>query len=80
MAVNAQGEWYVSTAKPVLVVRSTLDVTGEKIGTVPEGGKVKVLEKNIKPDSIGGRSGSWVKIEWQNGIGYVFDQFLKNLK
>lgn len=76
-AANTQGEWYVSTAKPVLVVRSTPDVTGEKIGTVPEGGKVKVLEKNVKPDSISGRSGSWVKIEWQDGIGYVFDGFLK---
>jgi hypothetical protein len=43
---------------------------------VPEGGKVKVLEKNVKPDSISGRSGSWVKIEWQDGIGYVFDVFL----
>lgn len=79
-AANTQGEWYVSTAKPVLVVRSTPDVTGEKIGTVPEGGKVKVLEKNVKPDSISGRSGSWVKIEWQDGIGYVFDQFLKDMK
>jgi hypothetical protein len=75
-AVNTQGEWYVSTAKPVLVVRSTPDVTGEKIGTVPEGGKVKVLEKNIKADSISGRSGAWVKIEWQDTVGYIFDYFL----
>ena len=71
-----EGEWYVSTAKPVLVVRSIPDVTGEKIGTVPDGGKVKVLEKNIKPDSIDGRSGSWVKIEWRGDIGYVFSAYL----
>jgi hypothetical protein len=57
-------------------VRSTPDVTGEKIGTVPEGGKVKVLEKNIKADSISGRSGAWVKIEWQDTVGYIFDYFL----
>jgi hypothetical protein len=44
---------------------------------VPEGGKVKVLEKNIKADSISGRSGSWVRIEWQEKIGYVFDQYVK---
>lgn len=75
-STDNQGEWYTSTAKPVLVVRNTPDVTGEKIGTVPEGGKVKVLEKNVKPDSISGRSGSWVKIEWQGGVGYVFDIFL----
>ncbi len=75
-----QGEWYTCTAKPVLVVRGIPDVTGEKIGTVPEGGKVKVLEKNVKPDSISGRSGSWVKIEWQGGVSYVFDQFLEKLK
>ncbi|MEB4592126.1 SH3 domain-containing protein, partial [Candidatus Thiothrix sp. Deng01] len=58
-----QGEWYTSTAKPVLVVRSTPDVTGKKIGTVPEGDKVKVLEKDVKADFISGYSGSWVKIE-----------------
>ncbi len=75
-STDNQGEWYTSTAKPVLVVRSIPDVTGEKIGTVPEGGKIKVLKKNIKPDSISGRSGSWVRIEWQGGIGYVFNIFL----
>jgi uncharacterized protein YecT (DUF1311 family) len=78
-SANNQAEWYTSTAKPVLVVRSIPDVTGEKIGTVPEGGKVKVLEKNVKPDSISGRSGSWVKIEWQGGDGYVFDGFLAHI-
>jgi hypothetical protein len=73
-----QADWYKSTAKPVLVVRSEPSVTGEKIGTVPEGGKVKVIEKGLKADSIGGHSGSWVKIEWQEiNSGYVFDAFLE---
>lgn len=75
-STNNQGEWYTSTAKPVLVVRSIPDVTGEKIGTVPEGGKVKVLEKDVKADSISGRSGSWVKVEWQGEFGYVFSAYL----
>lgn len=76
---SGQGEWYKSTAKPVLVVRSEPSVTGEKVGTVPEGGKVKVIEKGIKADSISGRSGSWVKIEWQDGVGYAFDAFLERI-
>ena len=66
-------------AKPALTVRNQPDVTGEKIGMVPPEGKVKVIEKNIKADSISGRSGSWVKIEWQNTSAYVFDVFLEKM-
>ena len=73
------GEWYISMAKPALTVRNQPDVTGEKIGMVPPEGKVKVIEKNIKADSISGRSGSWVKIEWQNTSAYVFDVFLEKM-
>ena len=72
--------WYKATAKPALVVRSEPSQDAKKIGTVPEGGKVKLSEGNVKKESIDGYSGSWVKIEWQDGgFGYVFDAFIEPL-
>lgn len=71
--------WYKATAKPFLIVRDQPNVTANKLGTVPEGGKVKVLEANVKTDFISGRKGAWVKIEWLDKTGYVFDGFLERL-
>jgi hypothetical protein len=76
---NTSGEWHTVIAEPNLVVRSKPAVTGEKLGNVPHGGKVKVIEKTDKTDSIGGRDGVWVKIEWQDTTGYAFDAFLESM-
>jgi uncharacterized protein len=73
------GGWYKATAKPNLTVRNSADVTGKKLGNIPYGGKVKVLELTDKTDSIGGRDGTWVKIEWQGKTAYTFDAFLEKL-
>jgi len=73
------GAWYKATATPNLVVRSKPDVTGTKLGNVPTGGKVKVLAVTKHTDSIGGRDGTWVKIEWQGKEAYAFDAFLEKL-
>ena len=71
--------WYKATAKPALIVRSEPSQDAKKIGTVPEGGKVKLIDGNVKKESIDGHSGSWVKIEWQDGGGYVFDAFIEKM-
>ncbi|UOG90940.1 MAG: SH3 domain-containing protein [Candidatus Thiothrix sulfatifontis] len=73
------GSWYKATAKPNLTVRDSAAVTGKKLGNVPYDGKVKVLALTDKTDSIGGRDGTWVKIEWQGKTAYTFDAFLEKL-
>lgn len=73
-------EWYQAVAKPHLVVRDLPDVTGDKVGKVPYGGKVKVLKRVGGRESIGGRKGYWVKIQWRNKTAYVFDAFLISLE
>ncbi|MGB5598880.1 MAG: SH3 domain-containing protein, partial [Thiothrix litoralis] len=78
-SASASGEWHTVIAEPNLVVRSKPAVTGEKLGNIPHGGKIKVIEKTDKTDSIGGRDGVWVKIEWQDTTGYAFDAFLAPL-
>jgi hypothetical protein len=75
-SASTSGEWYTVTAEPNLVVRSKPAVTGAKLGNIPHGGKIKVIEKTDKTDSIGGQDGVWVKIEWKDTTGYAFDAFL----
>jgi uncharacterized protein YecT (DUF1311 family) len=72
--------WYKVKAKPNLVVRKQADITSDKLGLIPQGAKVKVLETNLKKDSINGWDGSWVKIQYQDQEGYVFDAFIEKLK
>lgn len=72
--------WYKVKAKPNLVVRTEPDITGDKLGLMPQGAKVKVLATGLKKDSINGWDGSWVKIQYQDQEGYVFDAFIEKLK
>ena len=77
---NVFADWYKAAAEPNLVVRDSPDVSGNKLGNVPYGGKVNVIERVGGKESIGGRSGYWVKIQWKNGDGYAFDAFLESLE
>ena len=76
---NVFADWYKAAAEPNLVVRDSPDVSGNKLGNVPYGGKVNVIERVGSKESIGGRSGYWVKIQWKKGNGYAFDAFLESL-
>lgn len=68
--------WYSSNANPNLVVRSKPRLTAGAIGSVPINGQVKVIQI-LKHDTIGGRKGHWVKIQWLGKSGYVFDAYLE---
>ncbi len=74
---QSEAQWFKSNAKPSLVVRSKPDVSAGKLGNIPYGGKIKVLKVVSQRESIGGRTGRWVKVNWQNTTGYVFDAFLE---
>jgi uncharacterized protein YecT (DUF1311 family) len=74
------GTRYKVKAKPNLVVRKQADITGDKLGLIPQGAKVKVLETGLKQDSINGWDGAWVKIQYQDQEGYVFDAFIEKMK
>ena len=72
----SHADWYMSTAEPTLTVRDSSEVSAKKIGSIPVNGKVNVIERTNKKEFISGRTGEWVKIEWDNSFGYVFDSFL----
>ena len=73
-------DWYKAMAEPTLVVRDAPDVTGNKIGNVPYGGKLSVLDRVGTQESIGGRQGQWAKVQWQGKTGYVFSAFIAPLE
>jgi hypothetical protein len=75
----AHADWYKSTAEPSLVVRDAPDISGKKLDNIPVGGKINVLERIGKEESIGGNNGHWVKIQWKDKIAYAFDAFLTPL-
>lgn len=70
--------FYKVIADPSLVVRSIPDTSGEKLGNIANGDKVKVLSKTDKRDTINGHSGAWVKIQWRSDSAYVFGGFLES--
>ncbi|MBU0654686.1 MAG: SH3 domain-containing protein [Gammaproteobacteria bacterium] len=76
---NAVADWYKAVAEPNLVVRDAPDVSGNKLGNVPYGGKVNLIERVGGKESIGGRTGHWAKIQWKDRNGYVFDAFLESM-
>lgn len=72
----SNADWYMSTAEPTLTVRDSSEVSAKKIGSIPVNGKVNIIERTNKKEFISGKTGEWVKIEWDNSFGYVFDSFL----
>ena len=73
-------EWHEVIADPSLVAREAPSVGSSKLGNIPYGGKVNVVEKMDKHEFIGGREGDWVKIQWKNTYAYVFDAFLGQIE
>lgn len=74
---NSSSNLYKVTAHPHLNIRSAPDVTGKIIGKVKNGKRVQVLGTVSSLQSIGGKSGYWVKVKGGNKIGYTFDAFLE---
>lgn len=76
ISTAAQADWYEVSAKPSLVVRGAPDTAANKVGNIPYGEKINVIDKADKVVTIDGQTGSWVKVQWKDSSGYVFDAFL----
>jgi uncharacterized protein YecT (DUF1311 family) len=71
--------WYQVNSNPSLSVRAAPEVTAAKLGTLPYMSKVQAVASDVKADSINGRTGHWVKIDYNGQPAYVFDGFLQKL-
>lgn len=71
-------EYIYITAKPNLQIRESAGTKFKEIGNVPYGTKVQILDKNGPSETIGGKSGKWVKIaqlsSGESG-GWIFSGF-----
>ncbi|OHD13608.1 MAG: hypothetical protein A2Y41_09520 [Spirochaetes bacterium GWB1_36_13] len=71
----AQGKaGYVTVSK--LFVRSEANAKSEKLGEVFLGEKVIVLETTKATETINGKTGNWLKIDFKGKTGYLFGGFI----
>lgn len=75
ISISTSG-WYAIKAKPSLRVRSSPDLQGAKIGSIPNKGKIKVVNVATKLLTVNGHSGRWVLVSYRNTTGYVFSGYL----
>ncbi|MEM7182441.1 MAG: SH3 domain-containing protein [Spirochaetota bacterium] len=76
----AKNEYYI-TAKGGLRLREEPNLSSEKVGVIPEGFVVTIVEAKKEDITIGSTTGQWTKVEFQNlggrkFSGWVFGGFL----
>jgi uncharacterized protein YgiM (DUF1202 family) len=64
------------TADVGLNMRAAPDLKAEKIGLIPYGEKVKLIEETGDRITISGATGKWSKVQWKGKTGWVFGGFL----
>mgnify|MGYP001040775634 FL=1 len=73
---NSLGEVAMVNAPSGLTLRSTPKTEGTQVTLIPNKETVTILDKNGPGATIGGKSGSWYKVKYQEKEGYVFSAFL----
>lgn len=82
-AFNAYLEAYTAyhvTAEPSLIVRDKPSQRARKMTALPKGMTIYPLATASGKQTIGDKSGTWVRIEHDGKTGYIFDAFLKENK
>lgn len=59
-----------------LLIRADPDTNSSRLGLVPYGKQVEVLGQSEKRMTIGGKSGHWTKISYENKTGWSFGGYL----
>ena len=63
-----------------LTLRDSPDINGQKVDLLPAKAKVEILKTTEKEIKVKGKSGKWVKIKYNNKVGWVFDAFLSEIE
>ncbi len=63
-------------SKGGLRMRDAPDISGTKIGVIPRGEIVELLEESGETITISGATGKWSRVKWKNKTGWVFGGFL----
>lgn len=76
LSVLADSDIYQVNASPSLIIRDSPSIDGEKLGSIPNGEEIEVLEITDDTDTIDGETGKWVRLEWDGVEGYVFGAYI----
>lgn len=63
-----------------LRMRTTPDLNGTKLMTIPNNSEVTVIEEKGNTISLSGKNGKWTKVSYNNTEGWVFGGFLADSK
>ncbi len=77
MSAAWSGELYRVDVSTTLTVRAEPSSSGKSVGNLSANAKVEVQDWVGNTVTIGGRSGKWAEIAYNNGSAYVFGGFLK---
>lgn len=67
----------VKTSSTGLNLRSLPSTDSDVIAKIPDGESVKLYYKDTELVSVGGENGYWVKIQYQDIVGFVFSTYLE---
>lgn len=67
---NIKARWIINADGTTM--NDTPAVDGTKITFVPFMAKVFIVEENAVEETIGGKTGKWVKVEWNGKAGWIF--------
>ncbi len=67
----------VKTSSTGLNLRNLPSTDSEVIAKIPDGEMVKLYYKDTEVVNVGGESGYWVKIQYQDIVGFVFSTYLE---
>lgn len=74
------GDTLISLAKSGIIIRSKPALESDKLGIVPFGEKLFVLNPTTSFDVIESRNGKWLKITYKGSEGYIFSGYVTTLK
>lgn len=70
----------LATARSGLVLRAEATTSSAKLGLIPYGDTVEKIETTGQTTTIGGKSGKWTRVRYNDTTGWVFGGFLADAK
>jgi hypothetical protein len=75
----ADNKYKYVNASPSLILRESSNQNSDKLLSIPKGKKILVIDESTNLDEVNGKKGKWVKVEWNDETGWVFDAYLSDV-
>jgi hypothetical protein len=61
-----------------LSIRDQPTVNSTILTTAPNNARLTIIDENVAQDIVGGKNGSWYKVEYQGITGYAWGNYIDN--